>query len=177
KLSEMENDFTQFSECTVSGDHEEANKIVENLRENIKETEDQMDAIPPLLERVNEVYDKQLVDLREGYDQLIDNGYLFPEDTIVEDIEKLKEDQQSIYHYIRDLELEKASEAIDTLANHIDGLYEKMEKEIEIKPLVHELVEDTKRAIYYLQDENRRLNHVIARLSQSYVLIHNEPSI
>src|SRR5699024_7633881 len=46
-----------------------------------------------------------------------------------------------------------------------------------IKPLVHELVEDTKRAIYYLQDENRRLNHVIARLSQSYVLIHNEPSI
>src|SRR5699024_10968037 len=36
KLSEMENDFTQFSECTVSGDHEEANKIVENLRTKIQ---------------------------------------------------------------------------------------------------------------------------------------------
>src|SRR5699024_11369659 len=33
------------------------------------------------------------------------------------------------------------------------------------------------RGIYYLQDENRRLNHVVNRLSQSYVLIHNEPSI
>lgn len=177
KLSKMENDFTNFSEFTVSGDHEEANKIVENLRKNIQETEEQMDAIPPLLEKVDEDYGKQLLDLREGYEELIDHGYLFPEDTILDDIESLKEDQQTIYTYIRDLKLEKASEAIDTLADNIDDLYEKMEKEIETKPLVHNLAEDTKRGIYYLQDENRRLNHAINRLSQSYVLIHNEPSI
>lgn len=177
KLSKMENDFTNFSEFTVSGDHEEANKIVENLRKNIQETEEQMDAIPPLLEKVDEDYGKQLLDLREGYEELIDHGYLFPEDTILDDIETLKEDQQTIYTYIRDLKLEKASEAIDTLADNIDDLYEKMEKEIETKPLVHNLAEDTKRGIYYLQDENRRLNHAINRLSQSYVLIHNEPSI
>lgn len=177
KLSKMENDFTNFSEFTVSGDHEEANKIVENLRKNIQETEEQMDAIPPLLEKVDEDYGKQLLDLREGYEELIDHGYLFPEDTILDDIESLKEDQQTIYTYIRDLKLEKASEAIDTLADNIDDLYEKMEKEIATKPLVHNLAEDTKRGIYYLQDENRRLNHAINRLSQSYVLIHNEPSI
>ncbi|WP_073295296.1 septation ring formation regulator EzrA [Atopostipes suicloacalis] len=177
KLSKMENDFTNFSEFTVSGDHEEANKIVENLRKNIQETEEQMDAIPPLLEKVDEDYGKQLLDLREGYEELIDHGYLFPEDTILDDIETLKEDQQTIYTYIRDLKLEKASEAIDTLADNIDDLYEKMEKEIATKPLVHNLAEDTKRGIYYLQDENRRLNHAINRLSQSYVLIHNEPSI
>lgn len=177
KLSKMEKDFTNFSEYTVSGDHEEANKIVERLRESIQETEEQMDAIPPLLEKVDEDYGKQLLDLREGYDQLIDHGYLFPEDTILEDIEALKNEQQMIYDYIRDLKLETASEAIDTLADDIDDLYSKMEKEIETKPLVNDLVEDTKRGIYYLQDENRRLNHTVNRLSQSYVLIHNEPSI
>src|SRR5699024_3002324 len=52
-----------------------------------------------------------------------------------------------------------------------------MEKEVEAKPLVADLVEDTKRGIYYLQEENRRLNHAVNRLSQSYILIHNEPSI
>ena len=177
KLSKMEKDFTNFSEYTVSGDHEEANKIVERLRESIQETEEQMDAIPPLLEKVDEDYGKQLLDLREGYDQLIDHGYLFPEDTILEDIEALKNEQQMIYDYIRDLKLETASEAIDTLADDIDDLHSKMEKEIETKPPANDLVEDTKRGIYYLQDENRRLNHTINRLSQSYVLIHNEPSI
>lgn len=177
KLSEMENDFTEFSEFTVSGDHEEANRIVENLRENIKETEEQMEEIPPLLEKIDEVYDKQLLDLREGYESMIENGYLFPEDTILTDIEELKKDQQVIYDYIRNLKLEKANKAIETLAENIDNLYEKMEKEVEAKPLVADLVEDTKRGIYYLQEENRRLNHAVNRLSQSYILIHNEPSI
>ena len=177
KLRKMEADFTNFSEFTVSGDHEEANKIVESLHESIQETEEQMDTIPPLLEKVDNVYGQQLLDIRNGYEQMTENGYLFPEDTIIEDINTLKEDQQAIYDFIRDLKLEKASEAMDVLADDIDRLYEKMEKEVETKPLVHDLAEDTKRGIYYLQDENRRLNHVVNRLSQSYVLIHNEPSI
>ena len=177
KLRKMEADFTNFSEFTVSGDHEEANKIVESLHESIQETEEQMDTIPPLLEKVDNVYGQQLLDLRNGYEQMTENGYLFPEDTIIEDINTLKEDQQAIYDFIRDLKLEKASEAMDVLVDDIDCLYEKMEKEVETKPLVHDLAEDTKRGIYYLQDENRRLNHVVNRLSQSYVLIHNEPSI
>lgn len=177
KLSVMENDFTEFSEYTVSGDHEEANKIVERLDESIKETEEQMDQIPPLLEKMDEVYDEQLGDLRQGYESMIENNYLFPEDTILADIDTLKENQNVIYDYIRDLKLEKAHEAMEDLAKNIDHLYEKMEIEIEAKPLVAELAEDTKRGIYYLQDENRRLNNTINRLSQSYVLIHNEPSI
>lgn len=177
KLSVMENDFTEFSEYTVSGDHEEANKIVERLDESIKETEEQMDQIPALLEKMDEVYDEQLGDLRQGYESMIENNYLFPEDTILADIDTLKENQNVIYDYIRDLKLEKAHKAMEALAKNIDHLYEKMEIEIEAKPLVTELAEDTKRGIYYLQDENRRLNNTINRLSQSYVLIHNEPSI
>jgi Negative regulator of septation ring formation len=173
----MENDFTEFSEYTVSGDHEEANKIVERLDESIKETEEQMDQIPALLEKMDEVYDEQLGDLRQGYESMIENNYLFPEDTILADIDTLKENQNVIYDYIRDLKLEKAHKAMEALAKNIDHLYEKMEIEIEAKPLVAELAEDTKRGIYYLQDENRRLNNTINRLSQSYVLIHNEPSI
>ena len=177
KLSVMENDFTEFSEYTVSGDHEEANKIVERLDGSIKETEEQMDQIPPLLEKMDEVYDDQLGDLRQGYESMSENNYLFPEDNILADIDTLKENQNVIYDYIRDLKLEKAHEAMEDLAKNIDHLYEKMEIEIEAKPLVAELAEDTKRGIYYLQDENRRLNNTINRLSQSYVLIHNEPSI
>src|SRR5699024_11882041 len=120
------------------------------------------------------VYDNQLLDLREGYASMIENSYLFPADTILTDIEELKKDQQVIYDYIRNLELEKANKAIETLAENIDNLYEKMEKEVEAKPLVADLVEDTKRGIYYLQEENRRLNHAVNILSQSYILISNE---
>src|SRR5690625_2692920 len=177
KLQLMEDDFTEFSSLTVSGDHEEANKIVEKLSESIQKTEEEMEIIPPLLDKITEVYEEQIVDLRQGYDSMIENGYLFPQDTILEDIEQLKEEKEEIYDYIRDLDLDKAQEASDTLGEHIDQLYDKMLLETEAEPKVADLLENTKRGLYFLQDENRRLNHAVNRLSQSYVLVHNESTI
>lgn len=174
KLRLMENDFTEFSELTVSGDHEEANAIVKQLSEDIQKTEDQMDQIPPLLELLDEVYAEELKDLEEGYEQMIDAGYLFPEDHLEAAIRTLESDKELIYDRIRELELEKAEEETDQLADNIEELYQEMEVEIAAKEEVSELLEDTKRAIYYLLEEYRRLMAAVNRLSQSYVLNHNE---
>lgn len=177
KLTLLEDDFTQFSEFTVSGDHEEANKIVESLHEKIEETEQQMEDIPPLLHEIENEYEKEIEDLGQGYEAMTKEGYIFPEDQILNKIENLEKEKVAIYGVIRDLDLVKAQKDADTLGNNIDAVYEEMELEIEAKPKVFELLEDTKRAIYYLQDEDRRLNGVVNRLSQSYILIHNEIAI
>ena len=174
KLRLMENDFTEFSELTVSGDHEEANAIVEQLSKNIQETEDQMDQIPSLLEQIDDVYAEELKDLAEGYDQMIESGFLFPEDNVQEKINVLKNDKELIYEKIRLLDLDEARIQTDKLADNIDALYQEMEDEIEAKAAVSDLLEDTKQAIYYLQDEYRRLNGVANRISQSYILNHEE---
>lgn len=174
KLRLMENDFTEFSELTVSGDHEEANAIVEQLSKNIQETEDQMDQIPSLLEQIDDVYAEELKDLAEGYDQMIESGFLFPEDNVQEKINVLENDKELIYEKIRLLDLDEARIQTDKLADNIDALYQEMEDEIEAKAAVSDLLEDTKQAIYYLQDEYRRLNGVANRISQSYILNHEE---
>lgn len=174
KLRLMENDFTEFSELTVSGDHEEANAIVEQLSKDIQETEDQMDQIPSLLEQIDDVYAEELKDLEEGYNQMIEDGFLFPEDNVQEKINVLKNDKELIYEKIRLLDLDEARIQIDKLADNIDALYQEMEDEIEAKAAVSDLLEDTKQAIYYLQDEYRRLNGVANRISQSYILNHEE---
>lgn len=174
KLRLMENDFTEFSELTVSGDHEEANTIVEQLSKDIQETEDQMDQIPSLLEQIDDVYAEELKDLAEGYDQMIESGFLFPEDNVQEKINVLKNDKELIYEKIRLLDLDEARIQTDKLADNIDALYQEMEDEIEAKAAVSDLLEDTKQAIYYLQDEYRRLNGVANRISQSYILNHEE---
>lgn len=174
KLRLMENDFTEFSELTVSGDHEEANAIVEQLSKNIQETEDQMDQIPSLLEQIDDVYAEELKDLAEGYDQMTESGFLFPEDNVQEKINVLENDKELIYEKIRLLDLDEARIQTDKLADNIDALYQEMEDEIEAKAAVSDLLEDTKQAIYYLQDEYRRLNGVANRISQSYILNHEE---
>lgn len=177
KLTLLENDFTQFSEYTVSGDHEEANKVVKSLQQSIEETEKQMEDIPPLLDHIQEQYKNDIEDLRNGYDAMRNEGFIFPEDNIIEKIDTLEKDKQAIYAVIRDLDLEKAQSDIDLLGEKIDSVYEEMELEIEAKPEVYELLEDTKRAIYYLQEENRRLTGLVQRMIQSYILIHDEESM
>ncbi len=174
KLRLMEDDFTEFSEYTVSGDHEEAKAVVQSLSEDIEETEQQMDKVPPILDLVDETYVKDLEDLANGYEEMTAAGYLFPDDTIEADIQALEQERKHIYESIRVLELEQAKKEADELALEIEKLYQKMEVEIEAKPKVLALLEDTKKAIYYLADESRRLAINVNRIAQSYILNHQE---
>lgn len=174
KLSSMEEDFTEFSEYTLSGDHEEANKVIERLSENIQETEEQMDLIPPLLTKLNNEYEEDIEDLLQGYEQMSESNYLFPEDNILESIEQLNKQKDQVFESVRLLELEDATTDTERLAENIEELYDKMEIEIIAEPKVFELLDDIKEAIYFLQEETKQFIGIEQRLAQSYVLIHNE---
>ncbi len=174
KLRVMEDDFAEFSDLTVSGDHEEAKEVVQRLSQTIVETEEEMEQIPPLLEELEDVHVEELKDLLDGYNQMIEAGYQFPEDTIEEDIAELERYKEVIYDRIKELDLKKAKEEIATLADGIDALYEKMELEVQAKPYVADALEDTRRAIYFLHGEQRRLSTLLNRVEQSYVLNQGE---
>lgn len=173
-LREMETDFSKFSNITISGDHEEANIVVERLNNDIEEMEQQMKVVPPLLDIIEEEYVEQFEDLENGYHQMSDAGYLFPDDTVLVDLEKLKTDKKHILGRIRALELDEAEKETEALAAEINDMYDRMEIEYQAKPAAFELLEDNKRALYFLQEENRRLVSAEQRLSQSYILIHDE---
>lgn len=174
KLRSMEDDFKQFSNFTVSGDHEEAKEIVNRLSDEIKHTEEQMEDVPPLLEKVDTDFKEQLEDLKSGYESMTDKGFLFPNDTILNDIEQLENEKEAIYENIRLLDLEKAKEAIENLADKIDSLYDRMEFEYHAKPEAEELLELSKKALYFLQEEHRNMNATVHRIGQSYILNHEE---
>ena len=177
KLREMEAYFSKFSNMTISGDHEEANIVVERLNKDIAEMEQQMKDVPPLLDTLEDEYVEQFEDLENGYHQMSDAGYLFPDDTVLEDLEKLKTDKKHILGRIRALELVEAEKETDALAEQINEMYDRMEVEYQAKPASYEMLEDNKRALYFLQEENRRLVSAEQRLSQSYILIHDESSM
>lgn len=177
KLSKMEEDFTEFSEYTLSGDHEEANKVIERLSQNIQETEQQMELIPPLLTQLNNEYQEDIEDLLQGYAQMSEHNYLFPEDNMPERIEQLNQQKDQVLESIRVLELEEAAVDAELLGENIEALYDEMETEIEAERKVFVLLEDIKEGIYFLQEEIKRLLGIEQRLAQSYVLIHNEGEI
>ena len=174
KLNSMEEDFTEFSEYTVSGDHEEANKVIQRLAEAIKTTEEEMDQIPDLLTKVNEEYQADIEDLQQGYTQMVEHNYIFPDDNISKNIEQLTEQKEQILESIRLLDIQAVNEEMESMDRNIDEVYDKMELEIESEIKVKELLADNKQAILYLRDEVRRLLGLENRLAQSYIMYHNE---
>lgn len=177
KLSTMEEDFTDFSESTLSGDHEEANKVIERLSQDIQEMEEQMDLIPPLLTKLNNEYEEDIDDLLQGYEQMSEHNYLFPEDNILENIEQLTKQKEQILESIRLLDIEEATTDTGRLAENIEEMYDRMETEVLAESKVFNLLDDIKEGIYFLQEEIKQLIGIEQRLAQSYVLMHNEGEV
>lgn len=173
-LGVMENDFTEFSDLTASGDHEEAKMVINRLEENITVMEKQMKRIPAILDHVDEEFEEQIKELEKGYKKLEEEEYVFPDDTIQKELPVLRETIEGIREQVGQLELESAEQGIEEVEEKIDSLYDKMEAEMQAKPEVSLANDDVRKAVHFVKEQNRKLFLELDRISQSYVLNQKE---
>lgn len=173
-LGTMEHDFSVFSNLTAEGDHEEANQLLRQLEETIDNMETLMEEIPELLTVIDDEISEQVQEIEGGYQSLKDEGYVFPDDSIKEDLAQVYVKLESISTHIGALEVSHARSEISSLEEKIDQTYDKLELEIESREEVKELTDQIRKIFHYLKEQNRKLFIEIDRLSQSYVLNHEE---
>ncbi|MEC6747597.1 septation ring formation regulator EzrA [Marinilactibacillus sp. XAAS-LB27] len=174
KLGIMESDFATFSHLTVTGDHEEANQLLKQLDETIGEMEIYMVEIPVILEKIEEETKEQVQELESGYQSLKEEDYIFPDDSIKEALSLIHVKIESINKDISKLEITKAEEESVALDQKIDSVYDQLELEVESKSEVRELLNQIRKILLYLKEQNRKLLIEIDRLSQSYHLYRDE---
>ena len=174
QLRNVEIEFTQFVTLNTSGDPIEAREVLEDAERHTYELEDLMKRIPPMYEELNETFPDQLKEIEEGYNQLLADDYVFPEQNFAEEIQHAK---KRVEHSMADLE--KTEIAAVEVANRdtataIDALYEVMEREIEAKKYVvtnQKIIDDY---ISHSLKNNRQLMIELDHVSQSYTLNNNE---
>lgn len=176
KLGTMETDFSTFSHLTAIGDHEEANLLLKQLEETITAMENYMTEVPTILKKVDNEILEQIEELESGYRSLQQEGYIFPDDSIKEDLAQTHVKIENTNSLIGSLEIEKAEELLTELEEKIEQIYDKLEVEIESKTEVNELVDQIRKIFHYLKEQNRKLFIEIDRLSQSYLLYRDEMS-
>jgi len=174
KLADMEEEIDSFNYLTESGDHEEARKIVLKLDGNVEEMNEYMEVIPEILGRVEEDFYPQLEEIEYSHEQLLREGYVFPGAPISNEVENIQENINELEVIIGELEIDDAQKSANNIATKIDQLYERMEIEIKAKKDVNVLMNQVRKAIYYLREEVRVLFFEIDRVSQSYVLVNDE---
>lgn len=170
RLSEVERKFTVFSSITSEGDHIEAQKVLDQIKVEIQEMNDYLSVIPEQLEMLEAVFPPEIEELKSGYHELRKEGFLFPDDTILEDTQDVEEKIDQAKELIGSLQLKEADLKIDEIDKNLDKLYQKMEVEIEAKQTVRKDAVNLRRAFHYLLEQNRRLRIETDRIKQSYLL-------
>ncbi|HJG93682.1 MAG TPA: septation ring formation regulator EzrA [Enterococcus faecalis] len=174
QLRNVEIEFTQFVTLNTSGDPIEAREVLEDAERHTYELEDLMKRIPPMYEELNETFPDQLKEIEEGYNQLLADDYVFPEQNFAEEIQHAKKRVENSMADLEKTEIAAVEVANRDTATAIDALYEVMEREIEAKKYVvtnQKIIDDY---ISHFLKNNRQLMIELDHVSQSYTLNNNE---
>ncbi len=174
KLADMEEEFKHFDKVTSWGDHEEGRSVILHLHDMLEEMQAYLDDIPKIIDQINQDFYPQIEEIESSFDQLINEGFVFNGPPIPQEVESVEDRIQELDQLIGGLQLAQAKELAETISLDIDQIYERMEVEISAKNESDQLIPSVQKALYYLREEVRVLFFEIDRVSQSYVLIHNE---
>ena len=174
RLSYLELDFTKFNTLTNEGDHLEAKEVLGRIEAEMQDFEQIVEEVPKYLKEIEEEYEDQVADLKEGYQKMVEEHYQFPKISIPSEIQKIEEIIVVAREHIKATELEEARQQLDKVAREIDQLYAVMETEIEAKAFVKRNRAQVERKLNQVLQSNRYVNIEVDRVSQNFVLSNNE---
>ena len=174
RLSYLELDFTKFNTLTNEGDHLEAKEVLGRIETEMQDFEQIVEEVPKYLKEIEEEYEDQVADLKEGYQKMVEEHYQFPKISIPAEIQKIEEIIAVAREHIKATELEEARQQLDKVAREIDQLYLVMETEYEAKAFVKRNRAQVERKLNQVLQSNRYVNIEVDRVSQNFVLANNE---
>ena len=174
QLKSVEIEFTQFVTLNTSGDPVEAREVLQTAENHTYTLEDVMNRLPVLYEDLNKTFPDQLKEIEEGYQKLVDDHFVFPENNFEAEISRVRARIENSMRDLAKTEVNLVEPANSDTANDIDALYSIMEREIEAKKYVLKNRQIIADYVAFATKNNRQLLIEIDHTAQSYTLNHNE---
>lgn len=173
-LSQLEADYDEFTELTENGDHAMASDIYEQLAMETTQMEKMMADIPDLFDQLNIKYVDQLNELAQGHTKLVEAGYVFPNDSVEQELQAIDSQRQQVLNLLADLKLKEVTEQTGYIEQRIDAMYETMETEVTARKHVTKNADRLSSDLLRLREQNQTLSIELDRLGQSFQFNHKE---
>ena len=173
-LNYMELDFTKFNSLTNEGDHMEAKEILSRIEQDLLVMEEVVEKIPELNEKIKTEYEEQVSDLKDGYQRVLDEKYIFEGVDVSAEIAAVEKEIQEAKDSIGLADINEAGKKMDKVERDIEAVYAIMEKEMEAKEFVGRNTANLQKKMDHVLQSNRYVLLEIDRVSQNYFLNKNE---
>ena len=174
RLTDLEARFAKFTTLTAKGDYEAAQDVLNELQQDTEELARLMQRIPDIYKPLLTEFPTQLQELKNGYEQLKRHHYNFADGQIDQEIKRLGQLCEQADADLNALRLDEAATANDQLTQHIEQLYDVMQRELDARPKVAPLMRDVGRHLSHAKQQNRELIDELERLSLNYTLNNDE---
>ena len=173
-LQYMELNFTRYNELTATGDHMESHVMLDQIETEISTLEEILEKIPQMYDKIKNEYEDSLDDLRDGYQQMLEQHFNFENDRVLEDIDEIREKLNQAKFEIKNADLADAQDLMDKSNREINRLYEYLESEIQAKDYVNKNLNQLRAQFEKVMEHNRYAGIEVDRIAQSYILHENE---
>ncbi|HWJ79576.1 MAG TPA: septation ring formation regulator EzrA, partial [Niallia sp.] len=156
-LQEIAELLTQYEEKTNNGDYLEAREIVYNIQDQLSTVTYLIEKVPPLLLECHTKLPDQISELKDGYSDMVTQGYILDHLQIDTEIEVLTQNLKEMEELLTEGEIEKVEKISAESQEKIDLLYDLLEKEVIARNYCNTNIESAKTIMEEIQNGNSRL--------------------
>lgn len=173
-LDVVVNQFDLYEEKTINGDYLEAREEVLLIKDNLENIAIKMDVIPQLLIDCQSGLPAQISELKEGYREMIEQGYSLEHIPLLMETERLENLLESFISLIEKTDITEVQAGISDVKESIDILYDLLEKEAHAKSYILKNDGQTGIMLESAHNENELIKAETKIVLQSYHLKEQE---
>lgn len=173
-LQYLELNFTRYNELTTSGDHIEADDMLDTVESDLESLETILEKLPSMYNKIKNEYEEALDDIIDGHQKMLDSHFNFEGMDVVEKVDEIQERLNEAKNHIKNADLVDAQTLMDKADREINSLYDFMEAEIDAKNYVNSHINQMHSLFEQVRENNRYAGIEVDRIAQSYILHENE---
>jgi septation ring formation regulator len=170
QLDDMVNQFQSFEEKTENGNYLEAREVVLTIKDKLTKISHKMQIIPELLMDCQTALPMQMNELKDGYQEMLEQGYRLEHLQIEQQLVKLEEQIQLFLAKLLETEVEEAQAGLEAVKDAIENIYVQLEKEVMAKHFIEKNLEAVQQALAELYDHCQELKEETEYVQQIYHL-------
>ncbi|USK59100.1 septation ring formation regulator EzrA [Peribacillus asahii] len=173
-LEEVTTVLKSYEEETENGNYLNARELVLSVKAKLDRLASRMEKLPALLLESGSSLPAQIAELKEGYQDMVDQGYLLNHIEFTEEVTRLETELDSYKEQLENAEVEVVEQGMNDLRDRLNILYDLLEKEVLSKQYVQKNHEKLAETLANVEYEHEKLEEEMFIVQQSYQLTNSE---
>jgi septation ring formation regulator len=168
ELANIKEKYQKFIISNEEGLILEARQILAEVKTQLINMKQKMELAPNVNEQIQKNIPSELRTLKEGFEELLKQGYFLQHTTVESDLAKYHAGIKKIKKFLANADLDQALEHINELQGKIDSSYETLEAEVKAKHYVTNGLSDVKQLLNNVSEKLNELKVDTEKVKRSY---------